>query len=148
MNSRSEPAAAGSLVASAPSLTGCFLRCDSGKECEDVYRRGGRDSQMYLIQPDQSTPPFKVFCDQTGNSGGEQLTPASNVQLLRTYPAFRVNKTTLGCLQKGVVCFPGWLLIQNRLDGSVDFGRRWDDYRSGFGNIAFQTQKGYCETPG
>lgn len=44
--------------------------------------------------------------------------------------------------------FPGWLLIQNRLDGSVDFGRRWDEYRRGFGNIAFDSGKGHCETPG
>ncbi|KAK2817701.1 hypothetical protein Q7C36_021634 [Tachysurus vachellii] len=42
----------------------------------------------------------------------------------------------------------GWLLIQNRLDGSVDFGRRWDDYKRGFGNVAFDVGKGYCETPG
>lgn len=42
----------------------------------------------------------------------------------------------------------GWLLIQNRLDGSVDFGRRWDDYRRGFGNVAFDAGKGHCDTPG
>lgn len=44
--------------------------------------------------------------------------------------------------------FPGWLLIQSRLDGSVEFGRRWDEYRRGFGNIASDQGKGYCETPG
>lgn len=43
---------------------------------------------------------------------------------------------------------PGWVLIQNRLDGSVDFGRRWDEYRRGFGNIAFKSSKRFCETPG
>ncbi len=42
----------------------------------------------------------------------------------------------------------GWVLIQNRMDGSVDFGRRWDDYRRGFGNIAFDEDKGHCQTPG
>lgn len=46
------------------------LRCDPGKECEDIYRRGGRDSQMYLIQPDPLFPPYKVFCDQTSQNGG------------------------------------------------------------------------------
>lgn len=69
----------------------CLL-CDSGKECEDVYRRGGKDSQMYLIQPDQSTLPFKVFCDQTGHSGGEHVTSPSNVQLFISYSAFIVKK--------------------------------------------------------
>lgn len=29
----------------------------------------------------------------------------------------------------------GWLVIQQRLDGSVDFNRCWDEYRNGFGTI-------------
>uniref|UniRef100_A0AAQ6IT10 Fibrinogen beta chain n=1 Tax=Anabas testudineus TaxID=64144 RepID=A0AAQ6IT10_ANATE len=94
-----------------PCKTKCPIPVVSGKECEDIFRRGGRDSQMYLIQPDASTPPYKVFCDQTTQNGG-------------------------------------WLVIQNRLDGSVDFGRRWDEYRRGFGNIAFDSGKGHCEVPG
>jgi len=94
-----------------PCTTSCPIPVVSGKECEDIYRRGGRDSQMYMIQPDAFFPPYKVFCDQTTQNGG-------------------------------------WLLIQNRMDGSVDFGRRWDDYRRGFGNIAFNVGKGHCETPG
>ncbi|XP_028419960.1 fibrinogen beta chain [Perca flavescens] len=94
-----------------PCRTKCPIPVVSGKECEEIFRRGGRDSQMYLIQPDAFYPPYKVFCDQTSQNGG-------------------------------------WLLIQNRLDGSVDFGRRWDEYRRGFGNIAFDVGKGHCETPG
>uniref|UniRef100_A0A667ZDF1 Fibrinogen beta chain n=1 Tax=Myripristis murdjan TaxID=586833 RepID=A0A667ZDF1_9TELE len=94
-----------------PCSTTCPIPVVSGKECEDIFRRGGRDSQMYMIQPDAFYPPYKVFCDQTTEKGG-------------------------------------WLVIQNRLDGSVDFGRRWDDYRRGFGNIGFDVGKGHCETPG
>lgn len=30
----------------------------------------------------------------------------------------------------------GWLVIQNRFNGEVDFNRLWDEYRDGFGNIA------------
>ncbi|XP_035530819.1 fibrinogen beta chain [Morone saxatilis] len=94
-----------------PCKTKCPIPVVSGKECEDIFRRGGRDSQMYLVQPDTFYPPYKVFCDQSTQNGG-------------------------------------WLLIQSRLDGSVDFGRRWDEYRRGFGNIAFDSGKGHCETPG
>nr|XP_033507551.1 fibrinogen beta chain [Epinephelus lanceolatus] len=94
-----------------PCKSKCPIPVVSGKECEDIFRRGGKDSQMYMIQPDSFYPPYKVFCDQTSQNGG-------------------------------------WLLIQNRLDGSVDFGRRWDEYRRGFGNIAFDVGKGHCETPG
>lgn len=30
----------------------------------------------------------------------------------------------------------------------MDFGRRWDEYRQGFGNVAFDAGKGHCDTPG
>uniref|UniRef100_A0A8C6WU24 Fibrinogen beta chain n=1 Tax=Neogobius melanostomus TaxID=47308 RepID=A0A8C6WU24_9GOBI len=94
-----------------PCTSKCPIPVVSGKECEEVFRRGGVDSQMYLVRSDPLLPPYRVYCDQTTEQGG-------------------------------------WLLIQNRLDGSVDFGRRWDDYRRGFGNIAFDVGKGRCEKPG
>uniref|UniRef100_H3CBR0 Fibrinogen beta chain n=1 Tax=Tetraodon nigroviridis TaxID=99883 RepID=H3CBR0_TETNG len=94
-----------------PCRTRCPIPVVSGKECEDIFRRGGTESQMYLVQPDTAAPPYRVFCDQITHNGG-------------------------------------WLLIQSRLDGSVDFGRRWDDYRRGFGNVALDAGKGRCDTPG
>uniref|UniRef100_H3AFV0 Fibrinogen beta chain n=2 Tax=Latimeria chalumnae TaxID=7897 RepID=H3AFV0_LATCH len=93
----------------------CSVSCNipvvSGKECEDIYRRGGTTSEMYLIQPDVFFKPYKVYCDMTTRNGG-------------------------------------WTLIQNRQDGSVNFGRKWNNYVRGFGNIAFDVGKGFCETPG
>ncbi|XP_016375378.1 fibrinogen beta chain [Sinocyclocheilus rhinocerous] len=94
-----------------PCKVSCPIPVVSGKECEEIIRKGGEESQMYLIRPDPLGMPYKVFCDQTSKNGG-------------------------------------WVLMQNRMDGSVDFGRRWDDYRRGFGNIAFDVGKGHCQTPG
>jgi len=42
----------------------------------------------------------------------------------------------------------GWTLIQNRQDGSVNFGRVWDQYKKGFGNVAKSGGKNYCDMPG
>ncbi|CAK8690213.1 unnamed protein product [Clavelina lepadiformis] len=34
-----------------------------------------------------------------------------------------------------VYCEDGWTIFQRRIDGSVSFGRQWDDYANGFGQI-------------
>uniref|UniRef100_A0A8C4XH70 Fibrinogen beta chain n=1 Tax=Erpetoichthys calabaricus TaxID=27687 RepID=A0A8C4XH70_ERPCA len=94
-----------------PCTVSCNIPVVSGKECEDIYRKGGRTSEMYLIQPDSFFAPYKVYCDMEAREGG-------------------------------------WTVIQNRQDGSVDFGRRWDAYRDGFGNIALDGKKGVCDSPG
>lgn len=57
----------------------------SGKECEEIYRRGGTDSQMYLIQPDPFYPAYKVFCDQTTQNGGEGPPPAGHLTFHRGF---------------------------------------------------------------
>lgn len=30
----------------------------------------------------------------------------------------------------------GWIVIQNRIDGTTDFFRQWNEYKDGFGNVA------------
>ncbi|XP_046511667.1 fibrinogen beta chain [Equus quagga] len=95
-----------------PCTVSCNIPVVSGRECEEVIRNGGETSEMYLIQPDRSAKPYRVYCDMTTESGG-------------------------------------WTVIQNRQDGSVDFGRKWDPYKQGFGNIATNADgKKYCGLPG
>uniref|UniRef100_H0X4J9 Fibrinogen beta chain n=2 Tax=Amniota TaxID=32524 RepID=H0X4J9_OTOGA len=54
--------------------TPCTISCNvpvvSGKECEDIIRKGGETSEMYLIQPDSSVTPYRVYCDMNTDNGG------------------------------------------------------------------------------
>lgn len=55
--------------------TQCTVSCPipvvSGKECEDIFRKGGTESQMYYIRPDSFFKPYRVYCDQTTLDGGQ-----------------------------------------------------------------------------
>lgn len=48
----------------------CPIPVVSGKECEDIFRKGGTESQMYYIRPDPFYKPYRVYCDQTTQDGG------------------------------------------------------------------------------
>ncbi|KAM9026724.1 fibrinogen alpha chain [Ara ararauna] len=55
-------------------------------------------------------------------SGIFKIKPAGSNKVLSVYCD---QDTTLG----------GWLLIQQRMDGSVNFNRTWQDYKRGFGSV-------------
>lgn len=42
-------------------------------ECEEIIRRGGETSEMYLIQPLNFIKPYRVYCDMNTENGGKYL---------------------------------------------------------------------------
>ncbi|XP_050093664.1 angiopoietin-related protein 1-like [Anopheles aquasalis] len=57
---------------------------------------------------------------------------ASGKYLIR--PTESESEPFLAYCEQGVLG-GGWLVIQHRFDGSVDFLRNWNDYREGFGKV-------------
>uniref|UniRef100_A0A8C0G3G3 Fibrinogen C-terminal domain-containing protein n=1 Tax=Chelonoidis abingdonii TaxID=106734 RepID=A0A8C0G3G3_CHEAB len=75
------------------------------------------------------TGSFSRDCDDVrqkhtsgAKSGIFRIKPAGSNKVFSVYCD---QDTTLG----------GWLLIQQRLDGSVNFNRTWQDYKKGFGSV-------------
>ncbi|KAJ8013668.1 hypothetical protein DPEC_G00032190 [Dallia pectoralis] len=52
------------------------------------------------------------------------------------YPAGPPSPVQVFCDMEGGAYLGKWTVIQNRQDGSVNFYRKWDEYKKGFGSAA------------
>ncbi|XP_069711841.1 fibrinogen alpha chain [Phaenicophaeus curvirostris] len=96
----------------------------SAEDTPDFQARSFRSSRL-----NQRTHYTGKDCDdirQKHTSGAKsgifKIKPAGSNKVLSVYCD---QETTLG----------GWLLIQQRMDGSVNFNRTWQDYKRGFGSV-------------
>ncbi|XP_010966832.3 fibrinogen alpha chain [Camelus bactrianus] len=101
-----------------------FKMVDEAESEEDLDFKGAHASKRVLAKP-----RFGRDCDdvlQTHPSGAQS--GIFNIQLPGSSKIFSVycdQETGLG----------GWLLIQQRMDGSLNFNRTWQDYKRGFGSL-------------
>ncbi|KAM5194326.1 fibrinogen beta chain [Mantella aurantiaca] len=100
-----------------PCVTSCNIPVVSGKECEEIYRKGGDKSEMYLIQPDAFFRPFKVYCDMTTQDGGWTLIQNrqdGSVGFGRTWDTYKTGfGNTASDGGKGICDMPGELWLGN-----------------------------------
>ncbi|XP_009508735.2 fibrinogen alpha chain [Phalacrocorax carbo] len=96
----------------------------SAEDTPDFQARSFRPAQVK-----QRTANSGKDCDDIrqkhtfgAKSGIFKIKPAGSNKVLSVYCD---QETTLG----------GWLLIQQRMDGSVNFNRTWQDYKRGFGSV-------------
>ncbi|XP_042326110.1 fibrinogen alpha chain [Sceloporus undulatus] len=101
------------------------------------------------VQHDESGEDNPDFRARSLNTGGEKQgesytgpdcedihqkhTSGAQSGIFRIKPAGSAKVFSVYCDQETTL--GGWLLIQQRLDGSLNFNRTWEDYKKGFGNV-------------
>ena len=83
---------------------------------------------LSFIKGDYLVPPFMCIYERSNNfaqSGIYEIFLPNSSRTIRVY----CDMDTEG---------GGWTVFQRRQDGSMDFHRKWNDYRRGFGNIGVE----------
>ncbi|XP_055843950.1 angiopoietin-related protein 2 isoform X2 [Episyrphus balteatus] len=75
-------------------------------------------------------PPPPAF-DSEPSSCAQASLPQTGIQKLLLHPQSEPFYALCESAEQG-----GWTIIQNRFDGSTNFNRGWEEYKSGFGNLA------------
>ena len=121
------------------SLTECYLECRQNERCFYIEVANVNEAwscKLYHIIGDIK----KYLKALQGSEIAEPTISKDCVELKRRGFQDGVYFINGGGLNKEVYCDMttdggGWIVIQKRFDGSVDFNRTWDDYKDGFGDL-------------
>ncbi|XP_054846362.1 fibrinogen alpha chain [Eublepharis macularius] len=105
--------------------------------------------EEHSVQLDESGEDAPDFRARSLRTGGEKLgesyigtdcedihqkhTSGAKSGIFRIKPAGSAKVFSVYCDQD--TSLGGWLLIQQRFDGSLNFNRTWEDYKKGFGSV-------------
>ncbi|KAM7168637.1 fibrinogen alpha chain [Macrochelys suwanniensis] len=135
-------------VTSSSSSSTSFDKGGSTFETKSLKSRAVTE-ELGGLQHDESGEDTPDFRARSLRTGGEKLgtsytgtdcddirqkhTSGAQSGIFRIKPAGSDKVFSVYCDQETTL--GGWLLIQQRLDGSVNFNRTWQDYKKGFGSM-------------
>ncbi|XP_066933175.1 ficolin-2-like [Clytia hemisphaerica] len=103
------------------------------KSCNDVLSAGNEESGFYYLYKSPDQPPvyeecifYKRDCKDWKDAGYTQ----TGVYTIRIEGFRLVDVKCEMDFEDG-----GWIIMQQRFDGSVDFHLFWDDFKEGFGDL-------------
>uniref|UniRef100_A0A8C8RSM4 Fibrinogen alpha chain n=1 Tax=Pelusios castaneus TaxID=367368 RepID=A0A8C8RSM4_9SAUR len=136
------------IVTSSSSSSTSFDKGGSTFETKSL-KSGAVTHELGGLQHDESGEDTPDFRARSLRTGGEKLgtsytgtdcddirqkhTSGAKSGIFRIKPAGSAKVFSVYCDQETTL--GGWLLIQQRLNGSVNFNRTWQDYKKGFGTL-------------
>jgi len=101
------------------------------KEINDLQSEiSSKDSQVSVSSEKIKELKDKITAYQQTSSCIGKLTELHTIEVHNTKP----QTFTVPCDSK--LAGSGWIVIQRRMDGSVNFNRTWSEYKEGFGNLS------------
>ncbi|XP_060102598.1 fibrinogen alpha chain [Heteronotia binoei] len=135
-------------VISSSSSTNSFNKGGSTFETKSL-KISSPFEETHSLQHDESGEDTPDFRARSLSTGGEKLgesyigtdcedihqkhTSGAQSGIFRIKPAGSTKVISVYCDQE--TSLGGWLLIQQRFDGSLNFNRTWEDYKKGFGSV-------------
>ncbi|XP_076805213.1 microfibril-associated glycoprotein 4-like [Clavelina lepadiformis] len=107
--------------------------CALGSLGTDIVTRLAKIEEL-LTPPSTTTMATTTVATTTPSTATSTVTTTTTSSITSCSPSSSNGAHTLTSGVE-VYCEDGWTIFQRRIDGSVSFGRRWDDYANGFGQI-------------
>ncbi|XP_041035001.1 fibrinogen alpha chain-like [Carcharodon carcharias] len=105
---------------------------DSNMLFEDKTREGFPDVRARILNTDK-VQKIKGYIGKDCDDIIQKHPLGDEDGLFKIKPTGSANVVTAYCDQS--TGLGGWVLVQQRMDGSVHFNRSWDEYKRGFGSI-------------
>ncbi|XP_076805214.1 microfibril-associated glycoprotein 4-like [Clavelina lepadiformis] len=107
--------------------------CALGSLGTDIVTRLAKIEEL-LTPPSTTTMATTTVATTTPSTATSTVTTTTPSSITSCSPSASKGRNTLTSGVE-VYCEDGWTIFQRRIDGSVNFGRPWDDYANGFGQI-------------
>lgn len=109
-----------------------FLENRSVTLCEDISKKV---VEIASLRCNLETRDKQIceYMDKLEKSSAENCLPFGNSTHLHAIKIRGLEPFLAPCDSR--IAGPGWMVIQRRIDGRVDFNRNWQDYKHGFGDL-------------
>lgn len=109
-----------------------ILENQSETLCEEISKKVVEIATL-KCDLDEKDRQISEYIEKLEQSAAEDCLPFGNSTHLHAIKIRGLEPFLAPCDSR--LAGPGWMVIQRRIDGRIDFNRKWKDYKYGFGNV-------------